>query len=90
MVRLRKTLHPRDDVDILYVSRKEGERGFACIEDSVDASMQRLEDYITKSGGKLITANRNNADKTSIKRKKKYLENKNGKKNKCMDISSDK
>ena len=30
-----KTLYPRDDVDRLYVSGKEGERGFACIEDSM-------------------------------------------------------
>ncbi len=38
----------RDDVDRLYVSRKEGGRGLASIEDSVDASIQRLEDYIEK------------------------------------------
>ena len=30
-------LHPRDDVDRLYVSRKEGGRGLVSIEDSVDA-----------------------------------------------------
>ena len=30
----------------LYISRKEGGRGFASIEDSVEASIQRLEDYI--------------------------------------------
>ena len=34
-----KALHPRDDVDKLYVSRKDGGRGLACIEDSVDASI---------------------------------------------------
>ena len=45
---LHKALHPRDDVDRLYVSRKEGGRGLASIEDSVDASIQRLEDYIEK------------------------------------------
>ena len=38
---IRKALHPR-----LYISRKEGGRGFASIEDSVDASIQRIEDYI--------------------------------------------
>ena len=37
---MHKALHPRDDVDKLYVSRKEG-RGLASIEDSVDASIQR-------------------------------------------------
>ena len=43
---MHKALNPRDDVDRLYVSRKDGGRGFASIEDIVDASIQRLEDYI--------------------------------------------
>ena len=46
---MHKALHPRDNVDRLYVSRKEGGRGLASIEDSVDASIQRLEDYIQKT-----------------------------------------
>ena len=40
--------HPRVDVDRLYVPRKEGEKGLASIKDSVDASIQRREDYIEK------------------------------------------
>ena len=46
LLSMHKVLHPRVDVDRLYVSRKEGGRGLVCIEDSVDASIQRLEDYI--------------------------------------------
>ena len=57
-----KVLHPRDDVDRLYVSRKEGGRGHASIEDSIDTSIQKLEDYIEKHEGGLITAIRNNTD----------------------------
>ena len=38
---MHKALHPRDEVDILYASRKEGGRGLAIIEDTVDASMQQ-------------------------------------------------
>ena len=57
-------LYPRDDVNRLYVSRKEGGRGLASIEDSVDASIQRLEDYIEKHERGLITAIRNNTDNT--------------------------
>ena len=53
---IHKALHPRDDVDRLYVSRKEGVRGLASIEDSIDASIQRLEDYIGKHERGLITA----------------------------------
>ena len=45
LMTMHKALNPRDDVDRLYVSRKGG-RELASIEDSVDASMQRLEDYI--------------------------------------------
>ena len=59
-----KPLHPRDDVDRLYVSRKEGGRGLDSIEDSVDASIQWLEDYMHKHGWRLITATRNNPNDT--------------------------
>ena len=45
---MHKALHPRDDVDRLYVSRKEGRKRLASIEDSVDASIQRLEDDVEK------------------------------------------
>ena len=72
-----KALHPRDDVDKRYVSRKEGGRGLASIEDSVDALIQRLEDYIRKHDGGLITAIRNDTDNTmdnrmTIVRKQKW------------------
>ena len=43
---MHKALHPRDDVDRLYVSRKEGGIELATIEDSVDASIPQLKDYI--------------------------------------------
>ena len=59
-----KALHPRDDVDILYLSWREGGRGLTSIEDIMDTSMQRLEDYIEMRGGRLITAIGNNANGT--------------------------
>ena len=61
---MHKALHPRDDVDRLYVSRKEGGRGLASIEDIVDASVQRLEDYIEKHERGLIITIRNDTDNT--------------------------
>ena len=61
---MHKTLDPREDVDRLYVSRKEGGRGFANIEDSIDTSIQRLEDYTGKHKGGPITAIRNDTDNT--------------------------
>ena len=64
LMTMHKALHPRDDVDTLYVSIKEGGRGLASIEDSVDASIQRLEDYTEKDERGLIKAIRNDTDNT--------------------------
>ena len=77
LMTMHKALHPRDDVDRLYGSRKEGGRGLASIEDNVDASIQRLEDYIEKHEWGLITAIRNDTDNTmdnrmTITRKQKW------------------
>ena len=73
---MHKALHPGDDVDRLYVSRKEGGRGLTSIEDRVDASIQRLEDFVEKRSERLITATRSNTDntnsKTTITRKQKW------------------
>ena len=44
---MHKSLHPRDYVDRLYVSRKE-RRGLTFIEENADASIQRLKEYIEK------------------------------------------
>ena len=69
-------MHLRDDVDRLYVSRREGGRGLTSIEDSVDTLIQRLKDNI-KSRRRLITTNRNNTNDTRtsgtmITRKQKW------------------
>ena len=85
---MHKALHPRDYVDRLYLSRKEGGRWIASIQDSVDASIQRLENYTEMHGGRLITATRNNSDDTGSA-EQKYPENKNGKKNHSMDVLND-
>ena len=74
---MHKALHPTDDIDRPYVSRKEGGRGLTNIEDSVDASIQRLKDYIQKHEGGLITATRNDTENTmnnrmTITRKQKW------------------
>ena len=61
-------LHPKDDTDKLHVSRKEGGRRLASIQDRVDVSIQRIEDYIHKHGGKLITPIKNNTRNTIIHR----------------------
>ena len=65
---MHEALHLRNDVDRLYVSRKERGRGLASFEDSFDASIQRLEDYIEKHERWLITATRNDIDNTKTNR----------------------
>ena len=57
-----KALYPRDVVGRLYVSRKEGRRKHASIEDSLHASIQRLEEYIEKPEKGLITVIRSYTD----------------------------
>ena len=74
---MHKALHPRDDVDRLYVSRKEGGKGLASIEYNVDASIRRRKDYIKKNERGLIPAIRNDTDNTmdnrmTITRKQKW------------------
>ena len=72
---MHKALHPRDNIDRLYVLRKEERKGLASMEDSVDTSIQQLEDYIQKRGRRLITTTRNNTNdmrtsRTTVTRKK--------------------
>ena len=74
-----KALHPKDNVDRLYVSRKKGGRRLTGIEDSLDASIKRLEDDIEKRGGRTILATSNNTNVTrtngpTIIRKQKWEE----------------
>ena len=72
LITMDEALYLRDDIDTLYVSRKE-EGKDASIEDCRDASIWRLEDNIKKNKERLITATRNSTDnkKTKIKKIKK-------------------
>ena len=76
---MHEALHPRHDVNKQYVSRKEGGRRLASIEDSVDASIQRLKDFVEKHEWWLTTATRNFTDnpmtnRVTITRKQKWEE----------------
>ena len=61
---MHKALYLRNDIDRLYVSRKEGGIGLSSIEDNVDASIKRLEEYKEKHEGRLITAIGNDTENT--------------------------
>ena len=54
LMMIHKALHPRDDVDRLYMSRKVGGRELASIQGSIDASIQWLEGYLNKHRGRQI------------------------------------
>ena len=48
------TLHPKSDVDRLYIPRKEGGRGLISIEDCVELAIIDLEVYVHGSEERLI------------------------------------
>ena len=52
-----KALYSGGDIDILYVSSREGGRGFTSIEDSLNASIQPFEDSIKKRAKYIIYSN---------------------------------
>ena len=56
LMTMHKALYPRDVVDRIYVSRKEGKRKLASVEDCIDKSIQGLEVYIKKSKKRFIPA----------------------------------
>ena len=70
LMTMHKALHPRDDVNRLYMSRKE-ERGVTSIKNSIYASIQRLNDYLETPGRRQITITRNNADNIRTNQKTK-------------------
>ena len=56
-----------------YMCQEKKEENLPVLKTVLDASIQRLEDYIEKRGPRLITATRNNDDntKTNIKKTQK-------------------
>ena len=56
LMTIHKTLQPRDYVNRLYMSSKERGKRLTSTEDSVDASIERLVDYIQKRGERLVIA----------------------------------
>ena len=51
-------LHPKSDVDRLYIPRKEGERGLIAIKDCLELAVKGLEVYVHGSEERLIQAAR--------------------------------
>ena len=53
---MHKALHTRNNIDRLYVPRKEGGRGSTSVEDCVDVAIHGLEKYSKKGEERLIIA----------------------------------
>ena len=51
-------LHPKSDVDRLYIPRKEGGRGLISIEDYVELAIRGLEEFVHGSEERSIQAAR--------------------------------
>ena len=72
LMTMQKASHLRDDVDRLYVSRKEGGRRLAITEDSANASIQRFGVYIEKRGGRKTVKKKNSQRVTDYSHQKQY------------------
>ena len=55
-------LHPKSDVNRLYIPRKEGGRGLISTEDCVELAIRGLEVYVHGSEERLIQAARDKID----------------------------
>ena len=51
-------LHPKSDVDRLYIPRKDGGKGLIAIEDCVELAVRGLEEYVHGSEERLLQAAR--------------------------------
>ena len=65
LLTMHNGLHPRSDVDRVYIPRKEGGRGLMCVEDTVKANIG-LERYVKESKERLIVAARGDNKNTDI------------------------
>ena len=55
---MHKGLHPKSNVDRLYISRKEGGRGLLNVEDTVHLAIIGLLKYVGNSEERLLNAAR--------------------------------
>ena len=56
LLTMHKAFHPKDDVDRLYVGRKDAGRGLISIEECAENSVLGLREYVEKSNEKIIRA----------------------------------
>ena len=62
LMTMHRALHPKSNVDRIYLSRKEGGRGLISIEDTTRTAILGLQKYIQESEEKLTIAARKPED----------------------------
>ena len=58
LMTMHKAVHPKSNVDRLYISRNEGGRGLFSIEDTIETSKTGLKSYVQESKERLLSAAR--------------------------------
>ena len=76
LLTMHKGLHPRSNVDRVYIPRSEGGRGLQSVEDIIELAILGLQRYVQDSDERLIAAARGNEQKEfetekELKEKKK-------------------
>ena len=66
LLSMQNGLHPRTDVDRVYIPRKEGGRGLICIEDTVKLANIGLKRNVKESKERLIVAARGDNENADI------------------------
>ena len=56
LMTMHNALHPRSNVDRLYIPRGEGGRGLRSVEDTVNLAKLRLQEYVEMSDERLVSA----------------------------------
>ena len=62
LLTMHKALHPKSDVDRLYLPRNEGGRGLQSTQDTIELAILGLDNYVRNSHEKLITAAREDSN----------------------------
>lgn len=78
LMTMHKALHPKSDVDRLYLPRKNGGRGLLNIEDTVEQAKVSLDNYVESSLEEFLVAARNVSDRGEVEDVKIFKERKKG------------
>ena len=92
LLTMHKAFHPRDDVDRLYVGRKDCGRGLISIEEFVENAVLGLRGYVEKSKERLLSSANvwyEESEETvdDLKKRRTAARKERWKERRCMDSS---